>query len=97
MANYGRYSWCVELLDGGEIMLQADRMLSEGGAVLFWQDYQYDDDFERSEREDGPCLLLVIPLAQVNAAYSASALDSSPVAVHWWRNADGEMHVESRQ
>ena len=95
--RYGRYSWCIELSDGGEIMLAADRMEEEGGVLRFWQHYEYDREGERvHEREDGPLLLFVLPQAQFRAAYAASAIDSSPVAVDWWRQADGTMHVELR-
>ena len=98
MASYGRYSWCVELSAGGEIMLSADRMEEEGGTLRFWQDYQYDNEGERlHERDDGPLLLLVLPQVQFKAAYAASVWDSSPVAVDWWSRADGKMHVEMRR
>ena len=97
MASHGRSFWCIELIDGGEIMLLADRMEEESGALRFWEDYEYDREGERlHERADGSRLLFVLAEGHFSAAYLASGIDSSPVAVDWWRTADGKMHVDMK-
>lgn len=91
--RYGRYIWCIKVpktISGSrEIILFADEVTNEQGALTFWQTTEPTDAY-MTERVELPKKHLTLTLGPGMwiACYAASCIDTSAIAVTHW---DGEV------
>jgi hypothetical protein len=84
--RYGSKYWCIKSAasEDGELYVMADRLqVTEAGALIAWGGHR--NKSSEAPAPETQIAVLVLAAGCWTAAYAASIMDGSPVAVEHWK------------